>query len=91
MITELSQKFGCTLPDNVISELDNPGKIISMFQTQKQSVASFKGVPALELLCGQELPPNLQIVNYRKKKWSNQVFSQFVAKAFAKADSNNAK
>lgn len=91
MITDLSQKYGCTLPDNVISELDSPEKIKSIFEAQKKSVTSFKGVPALELLCGQELPPNLQIYNYRKKKWSNQVFSQFVAKAFAQAESNNVK
>lgn len=85
MINELSQKYGFTLPDNIIAELDSPEKIEGSFNVGKNVEASFKGIPALELLRGQEIPPNLQLHNYRKKKWANQVFSQFVAKAYAKA------
>lgn len=86
MVTELSQKYGFTLPDNVISELESPEKIVTMFESRKVVDSSFKGIPALELLRGQETPPNLQLHNYRKKKWSNQVLSQFVAKAYSGID-----
>jgi len=41
----------------------------TLFRSAAKPVVKSKGIPAVELFDGQELPPNIALINYRKKRW----------------------
>lgn len=48
------------------------------------SAPKVKGVPRFELLHGDAPPPNVRLINYRKRRWEAGAYKQFIAQSFAR-------
>lgn len=84
----VAETFKVGIPeDRVLSEIKTVGHLVDALEAQRESETSsakpVKGIPALELFSGQKtLPPNMTLINYRKKRWSDDIAEQFVRKAY---------
>lgn len=48
------------------------------------SAPEVKGVPRFELLHGDAPPPNVRLINYRKRRWDAGTHKQFITQSFAR-------
>jgi hypothetical protein len=82
----VTEALSISIPeDKVLSEMKTVGQLadaLSRSAAQAASVDPPKGIPALELFAGQALPPNVTLINYRKKRWSDEIAEQFERKAY---------
>lgn len=78
LIRELGEKYNKNVPDNLLNQLKTAESIEQFFKEVPEPELP-KGIPRLELFHGQNIPPNLRLINYRKKKWSDQVADRFSA------------
>jgi len=79
-LTAVSDEFGREIPDNLVGDLETPRDLIKFLSTPVP-MAVPKGLPKWEIFGGRtDLPPNITLVDYRKKKWTPKIARTFVEK-----------
>lgn len=66
------------IPDNLLESIQTEQDAVLIIKQHSSIAPSHKGIPRLELLNGQEIPVNVQLINYRKKRWPDKVAEAFV-------------
>lgn len=79
ILIEISKLTGLAVPDNKLDAINTANDIVDCLSTPKKSALE-KGMPALEIFHGQQLPQNVTLINYRKRKWTDSVAALFVKK-----------
>lgn len=84
-MTAVTETLNKDIPDRLLSEIKTVGHLVDALETSVEAKEMPKGIPALELFAGQVIPPNMTLLNYRKKRWPEDVAQLFVRKAYEKA------
>lgn len=73
-----------TIPDNLLSNIKS-AKALVEFLCAPQDLPEIKGIPKLELFRGDSVPPNITLINYRKKKWDANASRDFIVSSITDA------
>ena len=77
IILEASKAACVDVPDHVLDKIKTIKDLIR-FLCAKRKPPIAKGIPKFELLAGEEMPPNVTLINYRKRKWDNNHSREFI-------------
>lgn len=81
------------IPDFQLSKLHTGADLLE-YLCKPEKIPIANGIPLIELYHGQEQPKNVTLINYRKKKWTPEIYRQVLSKAMRNArifDSNSKK
>lgn len=81
IIQAASQAAAFSIPDCDLASFKISADLIE-YLCNPLKAPEVKGVPKFELFCGDELPPNVLMINYRKRRWDNAMYNNFLFKAF---------
>lgn len=84
IITAASKAAGRSVPDCMLERLPTVSRLLDYLCLPMER-PSVKGVPKFELFAGAELPPNVTLINYRKRKWTDQIYSDFLRRSLRAA------
>jgi acyl carrier protein len=77
LIVAASQAASIPVPDHVLSTLKTVGDLLKYLCTPNLP-PRVKGIPKFELFAGENLPRNVTLINYRKKRWSDSTYAAFL-------------
>lgn len=84
VIVTASRVAKVEVPDNILATFSTYNDILN-YLCQPRKPPTVKGIPKLELFSGDQMPANVSILNYRKKRWSEAEHHEFVQKSLREA------
>lgn len=80
ILLAVMKEFKRDIPDNRIASLQTIRDLQCFLKEEATPQHRIVGMPALELFRGQAIPPNVTLINYRKKKWNDVMAAHFIHK-----------
>lgn len=85
VIRAAAQAAHTSIPDNQLSRLATVSDLIE-FVCAPTSPPKVKGIPSLELFAGDPMPANVSIRNYRKRRWSDELYTSYLRRSLSMAN-----
>ncbi len=84
IIRAASKAANRAVPDQAIGTFKTASDLVK-YLCKEMPLPLIRGIPKLELFHNIDLPPNVRLINYRKKKWSDQEFRGRIRAALKEA------
>jgi hypothetical protein len=82
IILAASQAANTPVPDHILASLSTCSDLLR-YLCEPRRPPTVKGIPKFELFSGEKLPANVTLINYRKKKWSDGEYQDFLRGSFS--------